>query len=136
MVGVGGEIDTARLGRCSKDERIAVLGGRIRQDQIKNETGNGRSVPTNSETLPRSAPALSTERESLEDEWGHVPTVEELEESVNSWIQHVCTCDLQERKDFAGWLLARGPAYLAWAIDAEIPRHEMYQVYLKDRFGE
>ena len=101
----------------------------------KIQAGIGRSAITDSD-IPRSAPALSAERETLADEWGHVPTVEELEESVNNWIQHLTTHDLQDRKDFAGWLLARGTAFLAYSIDAEIDRHEMYQVYLKDRYGE
>ena len=74
--------------------------------------------------------------ETLAEEWGHTPTLSELRESVNAWKAHVDRLSLDDRQRFAAWMIEQGPDLLAWLIDSEVGREEIYHVYLRDRYGE
>lgn len=73
--------------------------------------------------------------DSLKDEWGHVPSIDELMPSVRAWKSHVETHELQDRKDFVEWLIEQDKETLAWFIDSEVTRSDVREVYLKAEYG-
>jgi len=64
-----------------------------------------------------------------------IPTLKEFRQQLAAWAVHIREQRFKDRQAFISWLSDMPSKELAQAIDAEVTRDDLWEMYLRERYG-